>query len=169
MLADWTVSEKIIIAIIASSATIFGVLISQGITLFVAHRNRKHEREVLLRNKYEELMLHFSNSIEWVVQLHNSKSKEELFSRSQSIDARKALSLSLLYFPDLVDEINKYIISMQEYYGFAVTIFDQSIMHNAGAQVLVHQDGKKLLDHLLSSKNSLENLIVKKSEKYTRV
>lgn len=161
-------SEKILIAIIAASATLIGVLVSQAITIFMAHRNRKHERDVLLRNKYEELMLHFSNSINWVVQLNNSTSKADLFTKSQSADARKALSLCLLYFPDLIDEANGYISAMQEYYGFTVTVFDQAIPHNAGGQALVHHEGKALIDKLLKSKNRLENSIVSKAPKYTK-
>lgn len=161
-------SEKILIAIIAASATLAGVLASQAITLFVAYRNRKHERDVLLRNKYEELMLHFSNSFSWIVHLSNSTSKADLFTKSQSADARKALSLCLLYFPDLIDDANNYINSMQEYYGFTITVFDQSIPHNAGGQALVHEEGKKLIDNLLKSKNKLENSIVNKAPKYTK-
>ena len=131
-------NEKILIAIIVACSTLIGVITSQAITLFIVYRNRKHERDILIRNKYEELMLHFSDSFTWLVQLNNSVTKEELFTKSQSVDARKALSLCLLYFPDLVDEANDYIKSMQEYYGFTITVFDQSIPHNAGGQALVH-------------------------------
>ncbi len=160
-------NDKILIAIIAASATLIGVIASQIITLFNAYRSRKHERDVFIRNKYEELMFYFSSSINWVSQLNNSQSKEELFSQSQSADARKALSLSLLYFPDVVDEINEYIKTMQEYYSFTVTAFDESIPYNAGGQALVHKEGKKLIDMLLQSKIRAENSIVNKAAKYT--
>ena len=129
-------TEKILIAIVAASATLLGVVISQAITLLISYINRRHERNVLLRNKYEELMFHFSDSFGWVLQLNNSMTKEEIFSRSQSTDARKALSLCLLYFPDLVNNANKYIFAIQEYYKFVVTVFDSAIPHNAGAQAL---------------------------------
>lgn len=161
-------TENTLIAIIAASSALSGVIISQVITLLASYMNRRHEKNVLLRNKYEELMFHFSDSFGWMVEINNSMTKEELFEKAQSMEARKALSLCLLYFPDLVDDANKYVFSMVEYYKFVVDIFNADIPHNAGAQALAHDKGIDLMNRLFGSKVTLENAIVDKSPAYTK-
>lgn len=157
-----------IIAIIAASSALTGVIISQAISIALSFFEKRHKKQILLRQKYEEMMNHFSESLTWIRDLHCCKTRDELFSQSQSIQARKALGLCLLYFPDLAETMNNYVFAQQEYYGFVVSTFNESLDVNAGGQTLVHQQGKELADNLTKKKIILENTIVNKVKKYIK-
>ena len=117
--------QEILIVIIAASSALGSVIISQAFSLFQSFLGKRHEKQKLLRQKYEEMMFHFSASLEWIQHLNGSTTQAEFFALSQSTDARKALSICLLYFPDLVDTANNYILAQQSYYESTVTSFKQ--------------------------------------------
>ena len=123
---------------------------------------------MLLRQKYEEMFFHFSGSLQWIQDLQNSTSRAQLFSHAQDPLSRKALTLCLLYFPDIVDKANAYIQAESEYYGFVVSSFDEAIPINAGGQVGVKPEYEKFINNLAMNKNELENCIVAKREKYIK-
>ena len=56
--------HEILIAIIAASSVLSGVIISQAMSLIQTFLNRKHQKQKLLRQKYEEMMFHFSDSLQ---------------------------------------------------------------------------------------------------------
>jgi hypothetical protein len=161
---------EILIAIIAASSALCGVVISQAIALFQTFLNRKHEKQKLLRQKYEEMMFHFSASLEWLQRLNGSTTQSEVFSLAQSIDSCKARSLCLLYFPHLVEAANKYILAQQAYYTSIVTSFRKDIPVTAGGQALVHNKERheQATNALFEKKNSFENLIVSTAKTYTK-
>lgn len=111
-------NPTILTAIIAASSAIAGVLISQTITLLLSFFDKRHKKQILLRQKYEEMMFHLSDSLTWLQDLHCCKTRHELFAQAQSLPARKALSLCLLYFSDLADTANQYIFAQHEYSVF---------------------------------------------------
>ena len=162
--------QEILIAIIVASSTLCGVIISQAIALFQTFLNRRHEKQKLLREKYEQMMFHFSASLEWIQRLNGSTNRSEMFALSQSTDARKALSLCLLYFPSLVESANSYILAQQAYYASIVTSFKEEIPFGAGGQALAHdkQRHEAITSALFDRKNSFENLIVSTAERYTK-
>ena len=161
-------NEDTFIAIIAASSVIAGVLISQAISLLLSFYDKKHKKQILLRQKYEEMMFHFSDSLSWIQSLHNSRTRSDIFALAQSPQARKALSLCLLYFSDLVQPANKYILAQTAYYSFVVGSFDENKPFTAGGQALVHPEAKKLCDDLMNKKIVLENIIVEKVDKYIK-
>jgi hypothetical protein len=159
---------EILTAIIAASAALGGVILSQAITITLSFFEKRHKKQILLRQKYEEMMFHFSDSLSWIQDLHCCKTRHELFAQAQSPPSRKALSLCLLYFQDLSDTANQYIFAQQEYYRFVASSFDENLSANAGGQALFHQEGKILLDNLMKKKIVFENLIVNNSKKYIK-
>ena len=159
---------EILTAIIAASAVLAGVLISQAISIFLSFLDKRHKKQILLRQKYEEMMVHLSDSLSWIQDLHCCRTREELFAQAQSPPARKALSLCLLYFPDIADTANQYVLAQQEYYGFVISTFDKNLPINAGGQALVHQEGKELSNILFKKKIVFENLIVNNVNKYIK-
>lgn len=159
---------EILTAIIAASAALGGVIISQAISIFLTFLDKRHKRQILLRQKYEEMMIHFSDSLSWIQDLHCCRTRHELFAQAQSPPARKALSLCLLYFPDLSSTANQYVLAQQSYYSFVVDSFDEKLPINAGGQSLIHQQGKELADALFKSKIVMENKIVDKVHKYIK-
>ena len=160
--------QEILIAIIAATSALSGVLISQAISLLLSFSDKKHKKQILLRQKYEEMMFHFSDSLRWIQDLHCSRTRDDIFAQAQSHSSRKVLSLCLLYFPDLVDKVNEYIFAQQKYYSFVVGSFDENKPFNAGGQALVHTKAKKLADDLMNKKIVLENLMVNKADKYIK-
>ena len=162
--------QEILIAIIAASSALGGVIISQAFSLFRSFLDKRREKQKLLRQKYEEMMFHFSASLEWLQHIDGSTTKAEVFALSQSADARKALSICLLYFPDLVDTANNYILAQQAYYESIVTHFKQELGVTAGGQARVHnkEKHKSAIKNLFSKKNVFENLIVSTAKKYTK-
>jgi hypothetical protein len=161
--------KEILVAIIAASSALAGVIISATIALLLSIFDKKHKKQVLLREKYEEMMFHFSASLVWIQSLNGSTTQKEVLALSQSTDARKALSLCLLYFPTLSDAANNYIFSQQEYYASVVTSYRAEIPFTAGAQALVHnKDNHQVAtDNLFNRKNIFENLIVTSAPRYT--
>jgi hypothetical protein len=161
---------EILTAIIAATAALSGVIISQIISLFQTFLTRRHEKQKLLRQKYEEMMFCFSASLEWIQHLNNSTTKASVFSLAQSPDARKALSLCLLYFPRLVESANNYVLAQQAYYNVIVTSFKEGIPYIAGGQALVHnkQQCEVATNNLFQKKNEFENLIVSSASEYTK-
>ena len=85
-------SQGIQIAIIAAGSATFGVIASQLTTHWVARLNRKHQNNIFLRGKYEEMMFHFSRSLLWVSEVNECKTRSQLSAYSTSLDSRNALS-----------------------------------------------------------------------------
>ncbi len=162
-------NSQIQIAIISAGAALSGVIISQIGSFIFSVFDKKHKKQILLRQKYEELMFYFSKSFTWMKELDNSTTMEMVLSLSQSSDARNVLSLSLLYFPELVDGANQYIKGQCIYYESIVKHFDSNTQAPAGAQAMVkdihHDEAQK---EFFDSKILFENLIVQNAIKYTK-
>ncbi|WP_022949538.1 hypothetical protein [Methylohalobius crimeensis] len=161
-------NQEILIAIIAASAAVFGAVVSQITAFAISAWDKKHQKKVLLRQKYEEMMFYFSASLGWVPIVNGCKTLHEISSCSQSPDPRKVLSLCLLYFPDLSDAANAYILGQQAYYASIISRFKDSVGASAGAQAFVSAEHKKVMDQLFERKNELEHLIVFLAKKYVK-
>jgi hypothetical protein len=94
----------IITAIIAATSALSGVALSQGIALLKSYLDKKHQKQILLRIKYEELVNHLNDSLEWSNNLLGVKTIDELHAQSQPMSARRIYALTLLYFPLLKQE-----------------------------------------------------------------
>ena len=160
--------KEFLVAIIAASSALAGVIISATIAILLSLFDKRHKKQVLLREKYEEMMLYFSTSLVWIQNINGSTTQKEVFALSQSTEARKALSLCLLYFPDLADAANNYILAQQGYYASVVTSFREELAFTAGAQAMVKNlQHKEVTDNLFNQKNIFENLIITSAPKYT--
>lgn len=162
--------QEILIPIIVASSALGGVIISQAFSLFRSFLDKRHEKQKMLRQKYEEMMFHFSASLEWIVHLNGSTNQESVFSLAQCSSARKALSLCLLYFrEDLGAASNDYILSQQSYYKVIVEVYDKKDKNSAGGQAeSKNPNYNEALKNLFEKKDSFENLIISNSSKYTK-
>jgi hypothetical protein len=79
--------QEILIAIVAASSALCGVIISQTISLLQSFLNKKHEKQKLLRQKYEEMMFHFSSSLQWIQQVNMCRTQQEIFALAQCPDS----------------------------------------------------------------------------------
>ena len=159
-------SQGIQIAIIAAGSATFGVIASQLTTHWVARLNRKHQNNIFLRGKYEEMMFHFSRSLLWVSEVNECKTRSQLSAYSTSLDSRNALSLCLLYFPELLIPINNYILSQTSYYNSIVTKYNESLSESAGTQAFVHESHKTIMGQLLKQKETFEQEAMSHAKKY---
>ena len=115
-------------------------------------------------------MFHFSESLEWIVHLNGSASQESVFSLAQCPEARKSLSLCLLYFQeDLGNAAKDYVLAQHSYYSAVVSVYDEQNGHcTAGRQfVMKNPNHKDITENLFKKKNEFENLIIAHSSKYT--
>jgi len=115
-------------------------------------------------------MFYFSASLEWIVSLNGSTNQEVVLSLAQCPDARKALSLCLLYFPeDFADAANRYVLAQQSYYKSILIVYDKNDDNTAGGQaVLKNPKYNEALKNLFESKDHFENLIISTAKKYTK-
>jgi hypothetical protein len=156
--------------IISAVSVLSGVAISQWAFAFHANREREHKRKVLLREKYEEMMFHFSASLEYLVYLNGSTSQEAVLSLAQCPDARKALNLCLLYFQDLTPVANDYVLALYSYYKCVITSYDKNDSCTAGGQALLKSpDYNDAIKNYYAKKDTFEHLIMSKVSKYTYV
>jgi hypothetical protein len=161
---------EILTAIIAATAALSGVILSQMISLFQVFLSRRHEKQKLLRQKYEEMMFFFSASLGWLQDLNGSTTQSSVFALAQNPAARKALSLALLYFPHLAESANQYVLAQQSYYNLVVSSFRESIGFTAGGQTIKHNKQQCEIEtaNLFQKKNEFENLIISNASKYTK-
>jgi hypothetical protein len=162
--------QEILISIIAASSALGGVIISQVFSLLQSFYDKKHKKQTLLRQKYEEMMFHFSASLEWIVSLNGSTTQATVFALAQCPDARKALSLCLLYFSELVEPANSYVLAQQSYYTAIATSFKEDGSFTAGGQAVVKNKQKfdAATKNLFNNKDIFENLIISNAKKYTK-
>lgn len=99
-------------AVIAASAALAGVVISLLGNWFLSWLREGHERKVLLRSKYEELAFLVVDSVGEYQKILTAESNLQLLKDSQPVSAQKALSLSQLYFSELVPAADAYLSSI---------------------------------------------------------
>ena len=160
--------DNILIATIAATSALSGVLISQAISILLSFFDRRHQKRILLRKKYEEMIFHFVDSLEGTTLLNLSPTLQQLHSQAVQLPCIKALSLCLLYFPDLVDDMNNYILSQRAYYNFVVDSFNEKNPFTAGGQAWTHPEAKILFNNIKETKSIMDNLMIDKVKKYIK-
>jgi len=161
---------ELVVAIIAAASALGGVLMSQAISLFQAFVNRRVEERKLLRQKIEQTMRHFSDSLNWFPQLNYSNRLQDILALSYSVHARKAASLCLLYFPDLVAKSKDYISAQSAYHQAVMDALDPDSMKGQYAVVLARINNReaydKALNILFEKKGAFENSLRAKAREY---
>ena len=105
-------SESFIVALIASGSALFGVLVSQGIGFWKLKSEHKYERQIFLRQKYEDLvfrLIDFSmilKSLDFNVQRQETRQVNinDFIEKGGQIEV-----ITVLYFPKLVDECKRFL------------------------------------------------------------
>jgi hypothetical protein len=162
-------SQEIWPQIISAASALSGFLVSQLATEVHEYYARKHQRKILLREKFEEMLFHFSTSLEYLVYLNGSTSQEAVYALAQCPDARKALNLCLLYFEDLIHPANDYVLSLRLYYECVIRAYDKTDSCTAGGQAAFKSpdDYNNALKNYFAKKDAFEHLIMSKVSKYT--
>jgi len=160
----WSIPDTLIGALIA----LCGVVVAQLVAMVQSRIDRNHKQSVHLQQKYEEMMFHFSASLVWIVDLNGSTNQEAVYSLAQCPEARKCLTLCLLYFREIAPYANDYILAQETYYNSVVLSYSENCVGTAGAQVILKcKDSNEIFNNFKEKKISLENQIISKSKNYT--
>ncbi len=114
-----------------------GVIISQSITLLLSFLDKRHKKQILLRQKYEEMVFHFNESLLYPTEVDSCKTIDQIVSKIHNIPAMKAISLARLYIPDLEMPLENYIRKNMALFSETIDCFDPKIPADAGAQAAV--------------------------------
>jgi hypothetical protein len=163
-------STEINIAIISASSAITGAIISQTTAFLIAHLERKRQRNILLRQKYEEMMNHIQDSLLFYNDVGACKTLDQLLACTHSQAGNRAMGLALLYFPSFVAILEAYLMSLVQYYNVVVSSFNPNIPATAGAQALVHDHDNvsEIQRNLFELKNKLINELQTNVRKYVK-
>lgn len=107
-------------AIIAASAVLAGVIVSQGISIFSAWLDRKRRRNELLMTKLDELLGGALVCLQWLKDFHNCTSLRHAQSLPSSIPCHQIESLAILYFHHLLPTVRRYTASLRSHYSLAM-------------------------------------------------
>ncbi len=161
--------QAVMVALIAASSAILGALITQVVTIVRDVIEQRRKRNTLFREKYEELALLVVSSHQWLADLLKSRSIAELGALRPS-DARHAMTLSHLYFPELREACQNYVNRCAEFQIMLIDLNEGRPDHDAGTQA-AHRDESKYLSvskQLHVARDSLDKVIIKHADKYAR-
>ena len=157
------------IAIVASVSAIIGALIAQSTAFVLAWIDRRHKKQILLRQKYEEMMFHFQESLDYYNQVGTCETLDQLNACTSSTPAQKAMVLALIYFPELVAVLEDYVRYYTTYYQSIVSVFNEARPGTAGAQARVHDKGYNELEKkMFELKNRVIKTFVENANKYNK-
>ncbi|NKI17416.1 hypothetical protein HCU74_08300 [Spongiibacter sp. KMU-166] len=159
------------VAVISASAAIAGAVISQVIALAQASLDRKHRRRILLRERYEQLADHITDSQEWPNTLLTCASHDELSRVPHPMHARKALTLSSIYFPELQGACQRYLNSCVSFRIFLIDNYRPCAgSHEVGNNIAAHNPTglDEAAKKALLARQAIDEKIIKLASKYAR-
>ena len=161
--------SKVLIAVISAGSAILGAVISQIVTIVRDWLDKKHQRNILLRTKYEELASLITSSQEWVGDLLASESLADLRSK-QPVSARKALILSYIYFPKLRKGCEDYITACLKFQNVLIDNHEFKEGIDCGTQAAHKNEDavSKSSSELRETRQDLDELIIKHSNEYAK-
>ena len=161
---------EILTAIIAASAVLCGVIISQAISLLLSFLDKRHKKHILLRQKYEEMMFHFQDSLTYYNQVGACRTLDQLLQQNHCIPSNRAMGLALLYFQNLAPLFDIYLRNQISYYNLVISSYKQDIPASAGAQARVHNKPQleEVERNLFQSKDKIINELKANVKKYTK-
>lgn len=161
---------QILIALIAAGSAIFGALVTQLVTILQTHFDRRHKKNIFVRERYEQLANHVTNSMSWPVRAQNVKTLDELNSLTVPTDARQALTISSLYFSQLRQPCIDYLNSMVVFQQLLFDGFKYIPNVSAGAQaVMAHRaEFERAMGDIQLTRQILDNEIIRLATKFTK-
>lgn len=157
-------------AFIGAASALAGVVVSQVGAALQGFAERKHQRRVMLRGKYEELMRTLNEAMEWVTLSLAANTFPELRARSNPIPARWVYSLSLLYFSELTAAAGQLLSASIAFQHVLIESYTETEPGTAGAKA-VRRDQRQLeAAHrsIVEARLELDDLIQKHARKYAR-
>ena len=160
-------SEKIDIALLTGGFALAGVTLSQVLAWFHAYLERRHQRAILLRTKYEEMTLLFLDSLRWSTDLTSCMSPEGILAISQSTNANKVHMLCNIYFPLLRETSGEYLDACTAFYQTVVRSYNPLSAVPLGQQVGSLPSYKEARDALLVARDAVKDQIAIHAKTYS--
>ena len=157
---------KILIALISASSAIAGAVFSQFFSIVRDVLDKRHQRRIFLRDKYEGLSNEITNSHDWFNRQLSAVSLEQL--RVPAFEARRAMVISYIYFPLLRNACQDYVnacatvqVTLMDCFRFVEGV-------DAGTQAGVHDRERflKVTTELRKCRQHLDELIIRYASKY---
>jgi len=154
--------------IIAAGAALSGVLLSQIISVSLSLFDKRHQRLILHRQKYEEMMFYFQDSLTYLELVQGLRTFDQLRQRSPPSQTARAYGLALLYFPTLQKPLEQYTLAQVSFYNTVVELFDEGVGVTVGALLIRDERYRNAIDVLLLKKNAVMESLELNTKKYTK-
>lgn len=163
------VDSKLLIAAISAGSAIAGAAITQIVSIFLSHLERRHQKKILLREKYEELALLVHESTSWASEQMSAKSLADLRSGFPE-NARKATVLTHIYFPKLRDACENYVNACAKFNVVLVDNHQFHPDHDCGTQAAdANPEALRVAaENLRSCRQEIEDKIVEYASDYAK-
>lgn len=161
--------SALVAAIISGAMALIGVFATRAFDLFSRWLDRDWERQKLLAAKYEELADCLSGVLPWFSTLGSATTLEDIASSPPPPEARRMITLCMLYFPELKDKAAEFSNLLVSYHHMHIDCFRPGFPATAGAQA-VRNGGdaySRLGKEMMRARSELEQAIEKHSKKYT--
>ncbi|EIJ0936028.1 hypothetical protein LH707_003481 [Vibrio cholerae] len=100
--------EKFLLAVVAASSAVGGVLITQFFTILKEILIARNANRTLVRDKYEEFVECLNESVIHKAKVVNIVCDKEFYRSLLNVPLLRAYKLSLIYFPELVEPLKEY-------------------------------------------------------------
>ena len=161
--------EKLTLALVAASSAVGGVLLTQIFSIIRDWFGTKHENRKLLREKYEILADKVIEARSHRVKVMN-RNNDEFFTDTLNLPLEKIVSLSLLYFPELVEPSKNYYQAYIDFYKvLGLNYFPDNAL-SVGMQAVkdANDELNLVVEKLNQADNSLRESIQKHAHKYAK-
>ncbi|MCG6412274.1 hypothetical protein [Vibrio fluvialis] len=106
-----------LVSIVSAGSAIFGVVIAQGCLLWKDHTDKKHQKDIVIRTKYDEFVTLIHDTEVWCSKLLTIQSVESLSEYNVCEPQRKAKSMALIYFPEFKSELSELGLAYARYFN----------------------------------------------------
>ncbi|ENM0969196.1 hypothetical protein AB6R08_004477 [Vibrio parahaemolyticus] len=163
-------ANTILVAVVSAVSAVVGVIISQISVLLKEHLNKKHLKRILLREKYEELADCIQSAMVTSTQVADCRNISELMSFGINEPLRKAMSLSLIYFPEFKGAVGHFQNMYIAYYNVLTKSYSRQIDETVGTQAAAHnrEAYMKTSNDFVLARHEIDVLLEQFAPKYTK-
>ena len=151
-----TEETALIIAFISAGSALSGVILSQLICTLNNYLERRHRKNVVLQQKYEEVSSLLVSSLQWFPLLSSCKSTAEIAPLCHPTDAMKMYSLCLIYFPNLIELSGKFLNSLSSIYSSIIKNYNQNLTETAGSQAILNPNHENIVNESTKIRQELQ-------------
>ncbi|ENM5740585.1 hypothetical protein AB1F87_004234, partial [Vibrio mimicus] len=135
--------EKFLLAVVAASSAVGGVLITQFFTILKEILIARNANRTLVRDKYEEFVECLNESVIHKAKVVNIVCDEEFYRSLLNVPLLRAYKLSLIYFPELVEPLKEYNDAYKEFCMILGESLDVGDTVSVGLRAS-HEQGRKV-------------------------